>query len=217
MRSNYLPTVRKPQPSVSKSIKNALTNESFIEKVAVLLVTAVLSGIFVPLIVSTINSKNQQLQKERDAAKTKQEALLQSRIKLLDDFSEVAITLETLALDVSWFESPNAKNKDLAGVTFQRYSDRSVDLVTKWRVLSSRSRLLASGNDCGDRMDALLLRIFRDQDGPMNRLHNDHASDELWAKQHEINIQMLGETNNMIEGLADSLGLPVRKRVAGEG
>ena len=134
-----------PEPPV---IRKALTSESFVEKVALLLLTALLSGLIVPLVISSLQ-----------ATRTRSEAILQAQAKLLEDVSETILTYETLALDVSWFKTKTAQNEDLHQKAFAKYSERVVDLVAKWRAQAARAQTLVSPA-VSAKIDGFLWSIF---------------------------------------------------------
>src|SRR5258708_6960014 len=119
-----------PSPSI---VRRVLKSDSFVEKAFLLILTAVLSGLFVPLVIKTV-----------DRAREGREAIARAQAKLFDDASETILTCETLMLDVSWFGTPRAKNVDMQKKAFERYTEKSVDLISKWRAQSSRAQALAS-------------------------------------------------------------------------
>ena len=80
-----------------------LTSVSFVEKAALLLLTVILSGIAVPLAVNWLNANDAERKKVLEIAKAKEDANIGARHALLNEFSDVLLTYETLALDVSWY------------------------------------------------------------------------------------------------------------------
>ncbi len=110
-----------------------LWSESFAEKALLLVLTAVLTGVVVPLVVKSI-----------DRASDGREAILRAQGKLFEDVSETILTTETLMLDVSWFGTQYAKNSGMQGKAFDRYQERSVDLISRWRSQTARAQTLAA-------------------------------------------------------------------------
>jgi hypothetical protein len=202
-------------------VRKALTSESFVQKVVLLLLTAILTATIAPLIVHYINFGAEQRQKDLEttrareyeerqkaieAMRGKQEAILKAQSKLLDDVAEVLFTYETLALDVSWFGTKRAKNAELQKKAFERYNERIVDLLSRWRALASKAQTLTSPA-VSESIRSFLNRVFEEQDGPLNRLYRHNASDEEWDQQHEKSIKMLGDANHIISKMAEDLGL----------
>jgi hypothetical protein len=172
-------------------IRKALSSESFVEKAAIVVLTAVLSSVLGPALISYFNSKATERDKEAEAVRARNTAILQAQAKLLDEVSETVLAYETLALDVSWFRTRRARNEDQHKKAFARYSERAVDLVARWRALASRSRTLASPA-ISDKLDAFLLRVFDEQDTPINQLYGRDAPESDWesrARQKRQNAQ----------------------------
>jgi len=186
--------------------RRALTSESFIEKVSLLALTVILSGILVPLILASYNARSAERQKEVESTRIKNEAILQAQSKFLDEFSETALAYQTLALDVSWFKTRRVKSEALYEAAYARYSERVVDIISKWRALASRARTLVSPEE-STKIDAFLVKVFALQDTPINVLHQEQASEQAWEGQHRTNERMLVETNHLISEIANDLGI----------
>ncbi|TBF37001.1 hypothetical protein ELG88_18135 [Rhizobium leguminosarum] len=170
----------------SSSFIRAIKSDGFIEKLVLLVLTAILSGIFVPLIIKSI-----------DQSREARQAVATAQAKLFDDISDTILTLETLMLDVSWFGTRDAENADMQTSAFNRYTERSVDLIVKWRVEASRAQALASP-ETAEKLQAFLNRFFTEQDTPTNRSWHDCRDTCDWEAQHEKNVKMLTEANRLI-------------------
>jgi hypothetical protein len=188
------------------SIRKALTSEAFIEKVAILLLTALLTGLLTPLIITYFNARALEQQKELEARKARDNSILQAQAKLLDDAADVILTYETLALDVSWYKYLQGANEELHRKAFERYSERIPDLVARWRSLISRSKTLASPA-ISDKLDEFLKAVFAEQDTPINALIGKKASVSDWEKMHDKSREMLNRANDLIEDLANDMKL----------
>jgi hypothetical protein len=108
-------------------------------------------------------------------------------------------------LDVSWYRSASGTDMQQYEKAYERYSDRVVDLLSKWRSIASRARILASV-PISNRMKDFQNRIFQEQDTPLNQLHRS-GTNQQWEAQHEKNEEMLGEANKLIDELATDLRL----------
>jgi hypothetical protein len=129
-------------------------------------VTAILSGLTIPLILAYISARDAEYQTQADAARTRNETLVRASETLLSEFSSVAMTYQTLALDVSF---PDL-NRDQHQAAIQRYASRIVDLWSQWRALASRARYLAS-RPASVEMEGLLRCVYR-QDQALVALAN---------------------------------------------
>src|SRR5215831_20394272 len=108
------------------AIRSALTSESFIEKVVILVLTVLLSGLIVPYLIARYNQYASERQRTNDLVRSKNESILQAQSKLIEDFATVVLTYETLALDVSWYKTKEGKDEQLYRKACERYSDRIV-------------------------------------------------------------------------------------------
>ena len=176
-------------------IRKALTGESFVEKVALLLLTASLSGLIVPIVIGSLQE-----------TQARNEAILQAQSKLLNDVSETIITYETLILDITWFKTKAVLNEEMHQKAFAKYSDRVVDLIATWRAHSARARTLVSPT-ISARIDYFLSKALDEQDMPINTLYRNKADPELWEKQHQRNREMLEEANNLITEITNDMKL----------
>lgn len=201
-----LPGDQDSPPPEQSTVRRVLRSESFVEKLALLVITVIASGILVPLIFAHLEARSEERQKAIEAARIRNQAILQAQSKLLDEFSETALSYQTLALDVSWYKREHVRNETLHQTAYERYSSRVVDIVARWRALASRAQTLTSP-EVGARMDSFLNRVFDEQDTPMNVLYKNHADDGQWEKQHATNEQMLAETNSLISAIARDLGI----------
>lgn len=175
-----------------------IRSDSFIEKAVLLVLTALLSGLLIPFIA-----------KEIDRDRESREAITKAKGKLFDDISESILTIETLVLDVSWFGTQRAKNPEMQKLAFQRYTERSVDIIARWRVQTSRSHALAS-QDVVEKLNEFQTLFFKEQDTPMNELWIKCSIECDWQSQHSKNERMLAQANALIVDLAKDFGLTIK-------
>jgi hypothetical protein len=126
-KTSAAPSTAASEPIRRMTLMRVLGSESFVEKVALLLATAVLSGFLIPYVVSTM---------QRTRARS--DAIAASQRQLLDDLAETILTYQTLALDVSWYRTSGVKDLAIHERAFTRYNDRFVDLLATWRTQSVR-------------------------------------------------------------------------------
>jgi hypothetical protein len=186
--------------SKRNSILRTLSSESFIEKASLLVLTAILSGLLVPLVVRSV-----------DRAREGKEAVWRAQARLFDELSETILTYETLALDVSWYGTRDARNAEMQKRAFERYSERVVDLVAKWRSQHSRAQTLASPQ-IASKIDRFLTTVFRRQDTPLNSLWSTCGVKCDWQTQHDESERVLREANALIAEIGNDLGLSRSRR-----
>jgi hypothetical protein len=181
--------------SGSGLIGRALKSESFVEKAVLLLLTAILSGFLIPAIL-----------KSADVAREKREAVARAQSTLLEDLSETILAYETLALDVSWYGTMAARDTAMQRKAYERYSERVVDLVARWRAQSARAQTLAS-RDVAAKTDSFLVEAFTKQDTPINAMWSTCHTSCAWQSQHDQSVAMLAAANRLISELSVDLGL----------
>jgi hypothetical protein len=182
-------------PATTPKLRRVLAGESFVEKLALLLAAAAVSGVVVPFVFSSI---------ERTRARS--DAIATAQQQLLNDVTDTLMTYEALALDVSYFRTSYVGNDTLHEAAFQRYNDRFVELLAKWRTHNVRARFLSS-EAMATMLDDFLTKVFREQDLPMNQLHGATVPAADWEAQHQRSVRMLTEAGLVIDALAKELRL----------
>ena len=177
-----------------------------LQKIALLLIAALISGIAVPLIMKVITARMEESKKRIESSRIRNQAITSSQAKLLEEFSEVALTYETLALDVSWFGCTDSANKELQKKAFDRYNEEIVDLHIRWRTLLIRSRLLTSGVTHQTMTDVFETTLVL-QDSAIVRKYNDTVDSACWEIQHQTNQEVLTRVNDVIATLATDMKL----------
>lgn len=172
-----------------------LASESFLEKIILLFITVFISGLLVPYI-------SNEIQRGR----SKNEIILQAQSKLIDDVSKTLLTYETLLADISWFKTPEAYDSIAHQRAFEKYTDRSVDLLVEWRQASVKAHTLASPQ-ISAALDSLQMKMFELQDTPMNVLHKKGGTKLEWKDLHSVNIKMLLETKDLIVRLSKEMNI----------
>jgi len=177
------------------TILKTINSESFIEKIILLILTVLLSGLLIPYVSTAIQRK-----------KIRNDTIIQSQTKLLDDVTRTLMTYETLLLDISWYQTTAGYNKDMQKKAFERYAERSVDLIADWRVESIKARTLSS-IEVSKRLDSFQVEMFSLQDGPMNILYREKSSADKWQALHETNEGMYSEARKLVADLATEMRL----------
>ena len=186
----------------TKHLKNVLTSESFLEKVALLCVTVILSGLAVPLVLAYVNAANTEAQKRVDAARARQESQLRASEALLNEFTNVALTYQTLALDVSFLPAVPAMHVE----AIRRYTDRIGGMWARWRALHAQATIHASQTAAREMADLLNCAARQDRE-LIVLINNPNVTRAMWDQQHGRNVQMVVETNAAVRRLAADLGL----------
>ncbi|MGE0279040.1 MAG: hypothetical protein AB7P20_00285 [Rhizobiaceae bacterium] len=215
------------------TVRRVVATDAFVEKAVILVLTAIISGLTIPIVITYINAQaaiqqkevenaraakhkledenRVQRQKELDDRRARYDKIVQAKSDLLRDFTVAAITYATLSLDVSWFGSTYLNNPDLQARALARYSDRIVDLWATLRVTISQAHVLASA-DMAAELDSILTHFYTlDQKMMVLSTRNDSATSE-WAALHEENEKTLQTIQKLIVQLAKNLELGREQR-----
>ena len=184
-----------PPKSASNSLVAFFKTSAFWEKIALLLATALLSGLVIPLIV-----------KATDESRARRAAVSQAQEQLFRDASETMLTFQTLVLDVSWFGTPGARDEDSQRRVYAKYNDRAADLVARWRTQVARARTLTSSS-VSEKLQVMLEQFFKRQDSPTAAMWAQCGVKCDWTAQHKKNEEGLTLANQFVEELARDLGL----------
>ena len=180
-------------------IIQALKSQTFIEAVLVLLVTALLTGLLVPI-----------LKAKMDEMKGRQTKILESQAKLLDDLTDVLWEFRKLAAEVAYYRKEGRQDgyqKALAS-----YDQMGWGVLARYLSLVSKSRRIAPA------IHPELLDLYEELtsiDGKLEGLAHseqgralDSSLDERWG---DLFGELYRDFTNRIEGilgrLADELRL----------
>lgn len=181
-------------PPASPSLPFFRTS-SFWEKISLLVAAALLSGLVVPLVI-----------KQTDEARARRASVSQAQEQLFRDVSETMLTFQTLALDVSWFGTPGARDEDSQRKAYAKYNERAAELVARWRTQIARARTLTSP-EVSMKLKTMLEHFFKQQDSPTVALWAKCNVKCDWTPQHNENEVGLTAATAFIETLAKDLGL----------
>src|SRR5688572_23638476 len=106
MRLLYPKEIGVPMGGILETLKSP----SFFEKILLLLLTALLSGLLVPVMMQDIAHKKFKEQKVFEADLLRQTKILESQIEFFNIISELLARFQLSALEVSYYK--HHKNKD---------------------------------------------------------------------------------------------------------
>ena len=181
---------------LKKSLLNkTFTGPTFLQNLTLLLVTAFLSGLIIPY----LSEKNQRIN-------ARNEILLQSQNKLLEDLSKTLLTWETLLGDISWYGTSTVNNPLMQQKAFERYSEKSPDLFAELKIEALRSKNLAPA-EISDKIYRFQNEILDSQDTRINKLLLDKGTAADWDKMHDTNTRMISEVEDLLSKLAVDMKL----------
>ena len=176
-------------------LKKVFTGETFLQNLTLLLVTATLSGLIIP-----------RLADENQRTKARNDIIIQSQNKLLEDISKSLITTEALLADISFYGSMEGDNLPILQKAYDRYTDRSPDLLTELRGEVLRAKALSSV-DISNKLDHFFYIITDSQDVRTHELFLAKAKPQDWQKFHDKNYNWEIQAEGLIIEIANDLKL----------
>jgi hypothetical protein len=127
-------------------ILSAFQQETFLEKVLLVLVTAGVTGVLVPLVKWVMDFTKYRSRKRFEADLSRQRELLRAQSQLLDGISEQLWKFRYLAMAVSLYgmDRTNEKSKTKYRKAVQKYDARTWGILNEVRIDVSKSRRLIS-------------------------------------------------------------------------
>lgn len=176
-------------------ISRTIRSEAFIEKFFLLILTALLSGLLIPVVTTDIQRR-----------KTRNDIITQAQTNLQYDVSSTLMTMETLLLDISWYKTKEGYNEEMHKKAFDRYAEKSIDLLSQLRVESIKAKTLAS-KVVSDRLDSFHLKIIREQIDKMHVLYGKNTSVDEWRNMHDTTKKIYNDARKLIFDLAVEMKL----------
>jgi len=181
-------------------IIQALKSQTFIEAVLVLLVTALLTGLLVPIMKAKMDDK-----------KGRQTKILESQAKLLDDLTDVLWEFRKLAAEVAYYRKEG--RQDGYQKAFVTYDQEGWGVLAQYLSLVSKSRRIAPASIHGELLD--LYEELTSIDGKLEGLAQSEQAGSLDSSLDERWRELFGDLyrgfTNRIEDilgrLADELRL----------
>jgi hypothetical protein len=182
-------TSNKELPGESRIKNRPILNESFAEKIVIIIITACITGLLIPYIFKKVGD-----------SQARNESMIQSQAKLFEDVTDALIKYQTLAIDVSFYRFPGQEDDNMYQKAYERYSENAPVFFSTMRTLIIKTKVLASPKQ-GEKLDSFLVKIAG-QDVEIIKLHNANGSPARWKQQYSYNQQMLEGCNQLLSELA---------------
>lgn len=189
-------------------LKQVIANQTFLQNIFLLLLTATLTGLLVPYIKAQVDYKKLVQQKRFEADLARQAKVIESQVKLLEDLAQLLWQYEFLALKVSYYKGDDEEGYRQAVKDFDQLSWES---LIKIRTEVSKSRRLTS-NVTYRRLHGLYEWLIESDEELSFLIENDKATQEEWNKRHATFFdEGARRIDDALKLLADDL------RLAGDG
>jgi hypothetical protein len=124
------------------TIVDVLTSTEFLQGLFLLVVTAVLTGLLVPVIKGRLDDRKYRDQKVFESELSRQEKVLDAQAALLKDTSEVMWSFYLLSLKVTWYAANG--NEERFDAAWKEWDEESWLLFGRLRAEISKARRLTS-------------------------------------------------------------------------
>jgi hypothetical protein len=186
-------------------ILTSLSDPEFIRGAALLLITAILTGILVPQIVAALSEKRNRSQKLFEADIVRQRDVLAAQSELLKELGKYSWKFQLLNINVSYCRiESTTENFNNACV---KYQAESAELLGQIRAeLSTTKRLVSEG--MYQELRSLYFDTLLAVDSHLEILirTNSTATNEQWRAQHDVSFgQAQGRIETTLSHLAQEL------------
>lgn len=173
-------------------------SQDFLEKATLLLITAGLSGFFIPFVLrqiderklkeqKKIDARKLQEQKEFDASLIRENNILEAQIKLIENFSKALWELQLLSLAVSYYKIH--PNKERYEESLKNYDGKSWELCKDVRCEVSKATRLISEESYNSLLDFFSTNLIQEMDEKLMELIESNASLEDWKEHYRFILQ----------------------------
>jgi hypothetical protein len=182
---------------------------TFGQSVMLLVLTAVLTGLLVPIVKSFVDAGTLKRQKESDAERARQASVIDAQIQLLDELASVLWGHQKMLLRITYYATTG--NREKHDEAFRAYDDQSWDSLGSLLALISKTRWLASSEIQG-RLEQLYLQLVGEVDGGILRLREaDAGRDAMDTAGWRVMANLFfGELRMEIEAVLTSLAQQLR-------
>jgi hypothetical protein len=193
---------------------------TFGQNILLLLLTALLTGLLVPIVKGFVDDRKLEKQKRFDDERlrsqkrfeadiARQAKVIDAQAQLLDELAEVLWGYQKLLLRITYYAVIGDPDKHR--VAFIEYDDHSWDLLGSLLALISKTRRLASA-DIQDRLERLYQSFVIEVDHTVLQLRRtassrDGADDEGWRR---LQNYLFGEIRQEIDAVLTALAAQLR-------
>ena len=176
---------------------------SFFQNVALVAITAALTGLLVPTVKAVMDQRHFKDQKRYEAELTRQSSIISAQVALLDELSTALWDFMLALIAVSYYTCNG--NEVRAERALAEYEDKSGSRFGHLQATFSKARRLVSN----DRYDELqeLYGMFLELDVSLQQLQQSNAPLPAWREQHSRARSAQGPVSEALANIADEMRL----------
>jgi hypothetical protein len=176
---------------------------SFTENVALLAITAALTGLLVPTVKAIVDQRHFKEQRRYEAELARQSSVIAAQVQLLDNLATAFWDYILALIAVSYFHVHQDEQR--AEDAFAKYQDESARRFGYMQAEFSKARRLVSADQYVE-----LQRIyasFLELDVSLMRLQRSKAEPSAWQEQHTRAFTAQGPVSTTLARIADEMQL----------
>ena len=180
-------------------------SQDLLEKVALLLLTALLSGLLIPYVLKRVEEARRTEQKVLEADLARQSKLIEAQAEFLDELTDTLWSWRYLTIRVAYY-GQSAQNKYVAAVS--DYEEQIWDVLFKLRKQTSKSRRLVS-EETYKRLVELYDRIVGELDPELREAISKLDSSERVAALAKLNERLRWQETKNLDDVIDAIAAEV--------
>jgi hypothetical protein len=185
-------------------------DQAFLEKIVLLVLTALITGFGVPYVLKRVEERKLREQKKFEADLVRQGKILDAQSKFLDDLSGLLWKWRYLAKQVVYYGAQ--ENKERYNLARKQYDESVWDILNGFREEISRSRRLVSER-AYKRLDSLYEYVVHDIDVKISDIIRTDEVDVKKSKEiaERFSVEVSKKLDDAIDDLASELNLKVKE------
>jgi hypothetical protein len=184
-------------------------DQSFLQNIALLVLTALLSGFGIPYVMKRVEDRKLREQKKFEADLARQGKIIEAQSKLLDDLSALLWKWRYLAKKVVYYGAEN--NVERYDLAKKEYDEKVWDILNQFREEISRSRRLVS-EQAYEHLDSLYKYVVHDLDAQISDIIRAKMIDVKKSEDiaERFSVEVSRKLDDAIDDLASELNLKVK-------
>jgi hypothetical protein len=186
-----------------KNFLELLKESEFLKKVALLLITAALTGVLVPQIAGYLSETRYREQKVFEAKLQRQHDILSAQSELLKNLSKLVWEIQLMNINVSFYKMNG--NETGYRIAVEKYQSKSAEILGQIRAELSASRRLVSPL-MQQRLSKLYFETLLPIDANLEELIQKgvKVKHTEWQKQHDASF---GDAQKQIDDVLTELAV----------
>jgi hypothetical protein len=178
-------------------------SQDFIENAVILLMTASLTGVLVPLLFRLIDERKNREQKIFEAELLRQGKIIDSQVKLLEDLSSLLWEYQLLLIEVPYYRQ--FPERDLFSTAMKTYEENSGKLLSKIRAKISKV-LRLTPYPIYEELKDLYYKQLLSLDLKVSQLAASNVKNQDMTREwRELNQYVVYELSEIVDQIIDKL------------